>query len=147
MNKNADIPDIENFEGYVLNLKIWQSRVLKNTLIFSIPTTFACFKDDQEQIFLSAVTLKGEAFFFPLSKESWFTPFVSSSFGPALFSRKEFAGLKIGGHIGFQSTLGIGTYLIKKISIECYILHYCNAGIKKPNVGATIPIVGGGLSY
>lgn len=150
MSADAKVQDIQNFRALIVDIKLWQSKVLQNTLIFMLPATVSFFVDgrsNNESLLCNAVTLKAEAFFVPLSATRRFAPFITSSFGPAVFEKRKLGPFRQGGHIGFQSTFGIGTYLTQKCSFTSYVLHYCNAGLYKRNNGLTIPVLAGGLTY
>ncbi len=150
MRRDDKIVDIQNFQGVVIDLKIWQSKVLSNTLIFFIPFTFSYFVDpnsDGDAAFFNAITLKAEAFTTPLKIDTKFAPFIQASFGPAVFGKYRLGSFHQGGNIGYQSTFGVGVYLTQKCSIQTYILHYCSAGLYQKNNGLTVPIVAGGMNF
>lgn len=145
--KDLQVRDIQDYRSVVVDLKVWQSGVLQNTLIFLVPVTLFNAKHDSQDMMINAITLKAEAFFIPLKDTTKFAPYVTSSFGPAVFQRTRLGFFKQGGNIGFQSTIGFGCYLTPKYSICGYLLHYCNAGINKPNKGLTLPVLSGGTSF
>ena len=150
MKEDADVIDLQNSKALVFNCNIWQSKVLLNTLILTAPATFSYLVDPAETtntMYCIATTLSAEAFFLPIKAEKLFFPFMTTSFGPAYFSKTSFGKFLQGGAIGFQSTLGLGVYYKQLFSLRAYILHYCSAGLYRPNNGMTIPLMAGGFKF
>jgi len=71
-------------------------------------------------------------------------PYLQGSFGLVYMTKKNFGTQKLGSRFAFQTTIGGGIEfgsLRRAFDFSVYLIHYCNAGIVKPNDGTDIPIV------
>lgn len=73
-------------------------------------------------------------------------PYLQISFGPSYFSNKILGTQAQGSHFLFQSTLGGGIEFKlnqknQALDLSGMLIHYCNAGLYRPNEGTDIPIV------
>lgn len=76
-------------------------------------------------------------------KESFISPFIEFSVGPAYTTRTRIDSRNLGMHFTFQDQLGVGFAFGKeqKLAVSLSALHYSNASTCAHNSGITVPLL------
>lgn len=62
-------------------------------------------------------------------------PFVEAGIGAGYFTANEVGDRRIGSRLHFEDRFGAGVHLGERSRLQLRVIHYSNAGLKKPNQG------------
>ena len=130
-------------DGLFLNTKLYKFKPIDRTLFLSADGSFGHWRaGTQQNKNLDTVALSGALrAYFTLPKKQKIKPYLLLSAGPSYLSRKNFGTAEQGTHYAFQITFGVGSeFLIKQKEFEINLrfVHFCNAGLAKPNESINI---------
>lgn len=78
-----------------------------------------------------------------LIREDYIAFYLIGSIGPAVMSETQLGDRNLGIQFTFQDRVGVGFLFGKsrRIFVDAQFLHYSNAGLGKPNMGITVPVL------
>ena len=132
-------------QGVMLDGQAFPFAQIDKTLIFglgaSVASWHASYKENR-QMTTAAVSVLFRAYFFPPENATAkLQPYLLASFGPAYLAKRKLGLREQGGHLSFQTTMGIGSEVEiakKRLDFNLKFVHYCNGGIFKPNQGIDV---------
>lgn len=120
----------------VVSGKIYRFPNIDNTLILTVDLTLAHIQSSTKN-HNTLTTVAGapacRAYFID-PRNRFLNPYLGASFGPAYLSQKRLGNRTQGSHFAFQSTIEMGLE-VNCIDLNLRIMHYCNAGLYRPNEG------------
>lgn len=133
--------------GFFANGIIYRFNKIDQFLIFTVNASFGnwyAHRVAPNKLTTFAISPNFRAYF--LDPEAHFIrPYIQAAFGPVYLSSRFFGTQKQGSNYAFQTELGagveIGNFNKNAIDITVRFIHYCNAGLAKPNDGSDIPLV------
>lgn len=127
--------------GFFMNGKLYRFANIDPMFIITIDGSLGIWHAstaNNNSLTTLGISTAFRTYFFPPDNRQW-TPYLLASFGPNYLSNEHFGEQVQGAHLSFQTTLGAGMEIqtIKQhaIDINLRLVHYCNAGIFKPNEG------------
>lgn len=139
---------LANVQGYrnggtFFNAKLYKFKPIDRTLILTLDGSWGHWRANTGQNKkLDTLALSGalRAYFTPPKKQR-IKPYLLLTAGSAYLSNKNFGTAKQGAHFAFQVTFGAGSeFLInhREFEADFRFVHYCNAGMFKPNESINI---------
>lgn len=138
-----------NYENnaMVLNGTFYKFNKIDNTLFATLDGTLAQLMSatpTHNTVVTAAISLGFRAYFQNPDFHK-IRPYLGISFGPAYLSQTQLGTQRQGAHYDFQSTLGGGIEFAasqtQNLDVSLHLIHYCNAGLARPNEGFDIPFL------
>ena len=130
--------------GLFVNGKVYRFKNIDPLLILTIDPSLGYWRTNtpkNNRLLTIAISAAFRAYFFP-ANHRMVTPYLLATFGPTYLSNKHLGTQEQGAHFAFQTTLGGGAELFPHnnhaVDVNLRMIHYCNAGLAKPNEGFDI---------
>lgn len=133
--------------AFVLSGKFYKFPKIDNTLFATIDGSISQLHadtSDYSNLTTAALALALRAYFINPELHK-IRPYLEISSGPAYLSENQLGKRQQGANFDLQSTLGggieFGLKNKRSVDINLHLVHYCNAGLFKPNQGFNVPYV------
>lgn len=128
--------------GLFLNANLYK-KPIDQTLILTADASLGRWRaNTTENKNLTTLAVSGDLrAYFTKPQQQKLKPYLFLTAGPAYLSNKKFGAAEQGARYAFQITFGGGSEMLinqHEFSIDLRLVHYCNAGLAKPNRSVNI---------